>query len=191
VVSDEEVEYEAAVDAGEHTSRHHVDFFHLNISNLIFYFIFTVLSFITEIQITYYDKDWKRCIAIFWTTFFMVRLYAASGAYKHRDGSRIFNGSCAVGLLCIIPKYLTRYCWARVEKDNFRENHVTGEKLVSRYRTVVRSWRTRGRIQRKTWCMGPYAGVHYKLTVCPLLSRLQYIYHGQPYARVMQCESIS
>jgi hypothetical protein len=40
VVSDEEVEYEAAVDAGEHTSRHHVDFFHLNISNLIFYFNF-------------------------------------------------------------------------------------------------------------------------------------------------------
>jgi hypothetical protein len=32
--------------------------------------------------------------------------------------------------------------------------------------------------------MGPYAGVHYKLTVCPLHSRLPNIYHGQPYARV-------
>jgi hypothetical protein len=49
----------------------------------------------------------------------------------------------------------------------------------------------RGRIQRKTWCisMGPYAGVDYtvcilyNLTLCPLQSRLQYIYHGQPYAR--------
>jgi hypothetical protein len=42
----------------------------------------------------------------------------------------------------------------------------------------------RGRIQRKTWCMGPYAGVDYNLTLCPLQSRLQHIYIGQPYARV-------
>jgi hypothetical protein len=41
-----------------------------------------------------------------------------------------------------------------------------------------------GRIQRKTWCMGPFAGVDYNLTSCPLQSRLQHIYHGQPYARV-------
>ncbi len=32
--------------------------------------------------------------------------------------------------------------------------------------------------------MGPYAGVEYNLTLCPLQSRLQHIYHGQPYARV-------
>jgi hypothetical protein len=32
--------------------------------------------------------------------------------------------------------------------------------------------------------MGPYAGVDYKLTFYPLQSRLQHIYHGQPYARV-------
>ncbi len=32
--------------------------------------------------------------------------------------------------------------------------------------------------------MGPYAGVGYNLTLCPLQSRLQHIYHGQPYARV-------
>jgi hypothetical protein len=33
--------------------------------------------------------------------------------------------------------------------------------------------------------MGPYAGVdYYNLTLCPLQSRLQHIYHGQPYARV-------
>ncbi len=38
----------------------------------------------------------------------------------------------------------------------------------------------RGRIQRKTWCMGPYAGVYYNLTLCPLQSRLLHIYHGQP-----------
>ena len=38
----------------------------------------------------------------------------------------------------------------------------------------------RGRIQRKTWCMRPYAGVDYNLTLCPL----QHTYHGQPNARV-------
>ncbi len=32
--------------------------------------------------------------------------------------------------------------------------------------------------------MGPYAGVDYNLNLCPLQGRLQYIYHGQPYARV-------
>jgi hypothetical protein len=32
--------------------------------------------------------------------------------------------------------------------------------------------------------LGPYAGVEYNLTLCPLQSRLQHIYHGQPYARV-------
>jgi hypothetical protein len=42
----------------------------------------------------------------------------------------------------------------------------------------------RGRIQRKTWCMGSYARVDYNLTLCPLQSRLQHIYHGQPYATV-------
>jgi hypothetical protein len=30
------------------------------------------------------------------------------------------------------------------------------------------------------WAMGPYAGVDYNLTLCPLQSRLQLIYHGQP-----------
>jgi hypothetical protein len=32
--------------------------------------------------------------------------------------------------------------------------------------------------------MGPYAGIDYNLTLSPLQSRLQHIYHGQPYARV-------
>jgi hypothetical protein len=32
--------------------------------------------------------------------------------------------------------------------------------------------------------MGPYVEVDYNLTLCPLQSRLQHIYHGQPYARV-------
>jgi hypothetical protein len=39
----------------------------------------------------------------------------------------------------------------------------------------------RGRIQRKTWCMVPYAGVDYNLTLCLPHSRLQHIYHVQPY----------
>jgi hypothetical protein len=30
-------------------------------------------------------------------------------------------------------------------------------------------------IQRKTWCVGPYAGVDYNLTLCPLQSRLQHL----------------
>ncbi len=42
----------------------------------------------------------------------------------------------------------------------------------------------RVRIQKKTWCMGSHAGADYSLTLCPLQSRLQRIYHGQPYARV-------
>ncbi len=42
----------------------------------------------------------------------------------------------------------------------------------------------RGRIQRKTWCMGPYAGVDYNPTLRPLQSQFQHIYHGQPYVRV-------
>jgi hypothetical protein len=32
--------------------------------------------------------------------------------------------------------------------------------------------------------MGPYAGVDCNLTLCPLQSRLQHIYHRQPYVRV-------
>jgi hypothetical protein len=31
---------------------------------------------------------------------------------------------------------------------------------------------------------GPYAGVGYNIALCPLQSRLQHSYHGQPYARV-------
>ncbi len=30
---------------------------------------------------------------------------------------------------------------------------------------VIRKLHNRGRIQRKTWCMGPYAGVDYNLTL--------------------------
>ncbi len=37
---------------------------------------------------------------------------------------------------------------------------------------------------KKNMCMGPHAGVDYNLTLCPLQSRPQHIYHGQPYARV-------
>jgi hypothetical protein len=37
-----------------------------------------------------------------------------------------------------------------------------------------------GRIQRQTWCVG----VDCNLTLYPLQSRLQHIFHGQPYARV-------
>jgi hypothetical protein len=32
--------------------------------------------------------------------------------------------------------------------------------------------------------MVTYAGVDYNLTLCPLKSRLQHVYHGQLYARV-------
>jgi hypothetical protein len=46
------------------------------------------------------------------------------------------------------------------------------------------AWVSRGRIQRKTWYMETYAGVDYNLTLCPLQSRLQHIFNGQPYACV-------
>jgi hypothetical protein len=42
----------------------------------------------------------------------------------------------------------------------------------------------RDNVQKETWCMKSYDGVDYKLTLCRLQSRLQNIYHGQPYARV-------
>jgi hypothetical protein len=42
----------------------------------------------------------------------------------------------------------------------------------------------RDQIQRKTWCIGPYAGDYYNLALCLLQSRLQHIYHGQLNARV-------
>ncbi len=37
---------------------------------------------------------------------------------------------------------------------------------------------------KKNMVIGPYAGVDYNLTLCPLQSRLQHIYHGQTYAGV-------
>ncbi len=61
--------------------------------------------------------------------------------------------------------------------------------ILTTSRTIVLSRNLssmhRGRIQRKTWCVGPCAGVHYNLTLCTLQSRLRHIYHGQPYARVV------
>ncbi len=39
-----------------------------------------------------------------------------------------------------------------------------------------------GRIQRKAWCMGLYAGVDY--ITSPYVPSRVHIYHGQPYARV-------
>ncbi len=38
--------------------------------------------------------------------------------------------------------------------------------------------------EKHALCMGPYGGVDYNFTLCPLQSRLQHIYHGQSYARV-------
>ncbi len=39
--------------------------------------------------------------------------------------------------------------------------------------------------------MGPYARVDYNLTLCPLLSRLQHIYHGQTFDLNPMPDSIS
>jgi hypothetical protein len=41
-----------------------------------------------------------------------------------------------------------------------------------------------GKIATEAESKSLYAGVDYNLTLCPLQSRLQHIYHGQPYARV-------
>ncbi len=49
-----------------------------------------------------------------------------------------------------------------------------------------------GRIQRKTWCMGPYAGVDYNLKLFPLQSRFQHNNYGQRYmpeATLTLCQS--
>jgi hypothetical protein len=51
---------------------------------------------------------------------------------------------------------------------------------------------TKGEIEAGSKCLGPNlnknmvygTGVDYKLTLCPLQSRLQHIYHGKPYARI-------
>jgi hypothetical protein len=51
------------------------------------------------------------------------------------------------------------------------------------YWNLCHGYLNRGRIQRKT-LVGPYSGVDYNLTLCPLQSRLQHIYHGKPYTRV-------
>jgi hypothetical protein len=53
--------------------------------------------------------------------------------------------------------------------------------LIFAYRSFVY---TEAESKEKTWCMGPYAGAEYNLTLCPLQSLLQHIYHGQPYDRV-------
>jgi hypothetical protein len=50
---------------------------------------------------------------------------------------------------------------------------------------VVQSWIPEAESKEKhAWCVGPYAGVDYNLTIYLLQSRLQHIYHRQPYARV-------
>ncbi len=72
--------------------------------------------------------------------------------------------------------------WIRVAGDT----GVIGgsESHEFHYPAGIGETETWGRIQRKTWCMGPYAGVDYNRPFCLLQSRLQCIYHGQPYARV-------
>ncbi len=61
--------------------------------------------------------------------------------------------------------------------------------IMSLYAGLLQYWSyaeqtCRDCIQRKTWCIGPYVGVDYNVAVCRLQSRLQHIYHGQPYVRV-------
>ncbi len=48
---------------------------------------------------------------------------------------------------------------------------------------IILTWASRDCIQRETWCMGPYAGVDYNLTLSQLRSWLQHMHHGQPNAR--------
>ncbi len=66
-------------------------------------------------------------------------------------------------------RIVSRFCTDQKNWKNFCLTYVGGE-----------SWGiSRGRIQRKTWCMGP--GVDYNLILCPLQSRTM---GGQPYATV-------
>jgi hypothetical protein len=43
---------------------------------------------------------------------------------------------------------------------------------------------TEAESKEKQWCMGTQMPLPYNLALSPLQSRLQHIYHGQPYARV-------
>ncbi len=66
-------------------------------------------------------------------------------------------------------------------------------RLLFRQNQMLSSVNWWGQIQRKTWCLGPYAGVDYNLTLCPLQSRLQHIYHGigqlMPESTLTLCQS--
>jgi hypothetical protein len=63
------------------------------------------------------------------------------------------------------------------------------------YQAGQATWRTRPNVwvccsviwpipKKKMWFVGPYPRVNYNLTFCSLHSRLQHIYHRQPYAGV-------
>ncbi len=56
-------------------------------------------------------------------------------------------------------------------------------RLCSVQRTINWCSTFRGRIERKTWCIGPYP-IASPYVHSRVVSRLQHIYHGQPYARI-------
>ncbi len=67
------------------------------------------------------------------------------------------------------------------EATQFPEKeYINGIAVAVKYKCGNYSW---GRIQRKTWRMGPFSGADY-LNLCQLQSRFQHMYHGQPYFRV-------
>jgi hypothetical protein len=68
-------------------------------------------------------------------------------------------------------------CWTYSLYDVYR-TYSTSTRLPY---SLLEIW---GRIQRKTWFMGPYAGADYNLTLCSLQNRHKHIFHAQPYARV-------
>ncbi len=72
------------------------------------------------------------------------------------------------------------YCWLFNVHDRtcFKDNACSFMLSRSRLKLVQHV------AQRQTRCMGPYVGVDYNLTLCPLQRRLQHIYHGPPYARL-------
>ncbi len=69
--------------------------------------------------------------------------------------------------------YTYNYWWNR---------HAVRRVPIERNQRSNPLWLNWDRIQRESWRMGPY-GVDCNLTLCPLQSRLQHIYHGQPYRR--------
>ncbi len=102
-------------------------------------------------------------------SFFLCRPGTSEGHSSHAGGLASVGGSFLVrSRLQVVRKFIlhTEFMLSRVYFLFFNA-------CVSAM--SVKNW---GRIQRKTWCIGPYTGGDFNLTLCPLQSRIRHISHG-------------